>query len=337
LMYLAALEKNIITPSTVLHDKPTTFKRPYDTDPKGYTPKNYDGKFRGQLLPRRALANSLNVPSVEIMFKLGVPAGLDMAHRLGITTLKDPNNYGPSLVLGAGNVPLIEMTNAYSTFANQGMRSDPNLILQIKDKDNNEVYSYHPSPKKVVESGLSYIITSFLSDKNARKEIFGSVLDNAVNAAVKTGTTDNYVDALTMGYTPNVVIGVWVGNNDNKPMDQIAGSLGAAPIFTKLVEKFSPLMGNDKFTVPTGIVEKYICASNGLLVKESTSSAYKEVYIKGTEPTRYCTVSPPSSSPQPGQPNSTPQPNTQPQQVQGAQKTPVPQQNDNQKRKNKKD
>lgn len=296
IIYASALENQTITPSTILKDEPTEF--PVDGDYnsyeyknrlKFYKPKNYDGKFRGPVLPRKALSNSLNVPSVSVMDKVGVQGGLEMAQKFGITDLKDFNQYGLSLVLGAGEVKLLELTNAYAVFASSGMRNEPTSILEIHDKFDQKIYQYEPNPQRVISEEVAFIITSFLSDAISRKEVFGNTLDNKVNAAVKTGTTEYYKDALTLGYTNDEVIGVWVGNNYNQPMDQIAGSLGAAPIFKQLIERFS--QKSAKFTPPPGIVAKSICKNNGLLLRESTSSASVEYYIQGTEPNQYCTFS----------------------------------------------
>lgn len=286
IIYLGALEKNIITPATVLKDIPTTFK--VDTGGKEYKPLNYDKKFRGNVLVRRALANSLNIPSVQIMSMLGLDQGLEIAQRLGISTLKKSSDYGLSLVLGTGEVRLIELTNAYSTIANSGMKNDPTLILEIRDKKEKLLYSYKPKNEKVVSDQYTFLISSILSDNKARAEMFGKALSISRPAAVKTGTTENYKDALTIGYTPDLTVGVWVGNTDNSQMDQIAGSLGAAPIWRDLMEQFSKGQDIAKFEKPQGVVEASICSSNGFLSREATSSAYKEYFAKGSEPRKYC-------------------------------------------------
>lgn len=242
IIYAGAFEKGIITASTILNDKPTVF-------PGRYKPQNYDRLFRGNVSVRRALANSLNVPSVEVMSKLRVESGLEMAQRLGITTLEDRSKYGLSLVLGAGEVPLFELTNAYAVFANGGLRNDPTVILEIKDKYDNLIYKYTPKRERVLSAKSAFLISSILSDRKARSEVFGNVLDISKTAAVKTGTTENYKDSLTLGYAPDLAIGVWVGNNNNAPMDNIAGSLGAAPIWKALMEKFLERTPNQNFAI----------------------------------------------------------------------------------------
>jgi 1A family penicillin-binding protein len=283
IIYADALEKRIISPASVLKDQPTTFQ-------KTYKPENYDKKFRGQVLVRRSLANSLNVPSVEIMQKLGVEEGLEYAKKLGITTLEDPSQYGLSLVLGSGEVPLIEMTNAYATFANGGQKNPITMIKKIEDKRGKTVYSYTPRPEPVIEKGAAFLISSILSDSPARREVFGTALDTpGIQAAVKTGTSENYRDSLTLGYTPEVAVGVWVGNNDNKAMEKVAGSLGAAPIWKAIITKFHQTTKPSRFVPPEGVVQLSICKTNGLLAKTATSAATAEFFLDGTQPTRICT------------------------------------------------
>lgn len=316
LIYAAALEDGTITASTTLKDMPSEF--PEDNNPnsfafknktKVYRPRNYDGRFRGNVTVRRALANSLNVPSVEVLSKLGIPEAVEKAKLLGITTLNQPSDYGLSFVLGAAEVKLLDLTNAYAVFANGGFYNPPTSILQIQDKRGQIIQNYTPNPKKVLEDGAAYIITSILSDRKTRGEVFGSSLNISKNAAVKTGTTTDYKDALTVGYTPNLVVGVWVGNSNNRPMDQVAGSLGAAPIWKSLMEKYSTAADVEDFKLPSDIVALNVCAWNGLPVRgnlvlaneapsfASQSAVYKEYFLKGTEPVKYCMPQKPSPSP----------------------------------------
>lgn len=298
IVYIAGFEKKVITPGTVLKDQPVTYKNPWET----YSPKNYDNKFRGPVLPRRALANSLNVPAVETLDRVGLPTALDMAKRLGINSLKDPSNYGLSLVLGSGEVQLLEMTNAYSVFANNGIKNDPTLILEITDKYNNNLYTYSPRNERVISPEYTFLISSILSDNKARQEVFGSALTISRPAAVKTGTTENYKDAWTLGYTPSLAIGVWVGNNDGTPMDTVAGSLGAAPIWRSLMESFLQGTPVERFTPPEGVVGVSVCPNNGLRLREASSSAYTEYFVTGTEPKQFCIIqspNPPSGIPAP--------------------------------------
>lgn len=301
--YSYALDKHIITPATILEDKPVS----YGSNLPGtvaYKPVNYDKKFRGPVTVRRALSNSLNVPSVEVMAKVGVPEALDQAKILGFTTLDDPQRYGLSLALGAGEIKLVELTSAYAVFANGGLKNQPTTVLEIKDKKNRVIYSYTPRPKQVLSPQASFLIASILSDEKTRAEVFGNLLNISRPAAVKTGTSENYKDSLTVGFTPSLTIGVWVGNNDGAPMDNVAGSLGAAPIWKTLMEKFLSGAQIEEFKVPEGMVAVNICRSNGFLYKGSpfggstatNSAIYREYFIKGTEPTQLCSGRESSSS-----------------------------------------
>lgn len=305
IVYADALERHLITPATLLKDEPTTFLG-------NYKPLDYDKKFRGKVTTRRALANSLNIPSVEVMSKVGVDNALERAKEMGIASLGSPDLYGLSLVLGAGEVTPLEMTSAYAVFASEGKRLEPTSILSITDKKGVTIYSYTPRPKEVMDPGVAFQISSILSDSIARSEVFGSALSLSRPAAVKTGTTENYRDAWTIGYTPSLVVGVWVGNNDNTPMDQIAGSLGAAPIWRLLMERFLAKTAIERFVLPSSVQRKAICRYNGGLLPSgtATSSAMNEYFLSGTGPTTNCgggivtgdqaTTTTPSASPTPG-------------------------------------
>jgi 1A family penicillin-binding protein len=284
--YSAALEKGIITPATLLQDKPTDFGG-------GYRPRNYDGKFRGPVTVRRALANSLNVPSVQVMSMLGVPNALDQAHSFGITTLENSSQYGLSLALGAGEVRLVDMAEAYAVFANGGLKNTPTTVLEIEDKSGKPVYQYQPENQPVLDSGTAFLISSILSDNKTRSEEFGNLLNISRTAAVKTGTTENYRDAWTLGYTPQLVVGAWVGNNDGTPMDNIAGSLGAAPIWKNLMEAFLKNQPVENFVLPSGVIKMSACR-NGISLNTpiASGSAATEYFLPGTAPNNFCPASP---------------------------------------------
>ncbi len=298
IVYSKAIENGTITAATILHDEPITYK----TQTGDYKPLDYDGKFRGNVTVRRALVNSLNIPAVEVMSKVGVDQALSQAHKLGINTLNDPSRFGLALVLGAGEVKPIELAEAYSVFANKGDRLTPTAILEIKDKQDRRIYKYSPSPESVIPSGVAYIISSILSDNATRAEVFGSALNISRPAAAKTGTTQNYKDAWTMGYTPSLVVGVWVGNNDGTPMDNVAGALGPAPIWRQLMEHYLAGTPVENFEKPSDVDAIRACRSGGI-ADPSDTSAYTEYFLKGTAPTGHCT--PPTPSPDP---NATPQP-----------------------------
>lgn len=284
LIYAAALESKLITPATILQDNETTF-------PGGYKPKNYDKRYRGDVTVRRALANSLNIPAVTVMEEVGVSNGLSTAKKFGITSLKGESDYGLSLVLGSGEVKLLELTNAYAVFANQGTYHTPKYALKIVNKYGQNVdekqksfwdifnplrlFQADPDAKKVIDPAAAFLISSILSDNRARSEVFGGSLTLTRPAAVKTGTTDEYRDALTVGYTPSLVVGVWVGNNDNTAMDNIAGSMGAAPIWRSLMETFLSGEPVEQFTQPAFVVSQTTCPPG--------KASYTEFFLSGTE------------------------------------------------------
>lgn len=290
IIYAKALEEKYITLASVLPDEPTTF-------PGNYKPLDYDKKFRGKVLARRALANSLNIPSVEVMRRVGVEPALEYAKSLGLTTLGRPSDNGLSLVLGTGAVPLIELTNVYATFANKGVQHEVTSIIQVTNKYDQVVYKKESRTKEVIHPEIAFLISSVLSDNKTRAEQFGNTLTISRTAAVKTGTTENYRDAWTLGYTPQITVGAWVGNNNNAPMEKIAGSLGAAPIWKGIMEYFLRGLPVEPFTQPPGVISKTVCSTQGLLIRESTSSAISEFFLKGTEPTKYCFGEPSVTTP----------------------------------------
>lgn len=276
-VYSRALEESLITPATILQDRPRVFQT-------NYRPHNYDFRFRGPVTVRRALANSLNVPSVEVMEQVGVPEVLATANRFGITSLgNDPSRYGLSLVLGSGEVSLLELTNVYATFADYGLKNTPISILEIRDKYDSVIENNTPAPERVIGGDVSFLISSILSDNKSRAEQFGNLLTINRTAAVKTGTSENYQNALTLGYTPSLAVGVWVGNNDNTPMDRVAGSLGAAPIWKQLMQNYLTGKTNEPFIKPAGVTEAKVCTGSigGSSSEASGSASYTEYFLQG--------------------------------------------------------
>ena len=270
--YVAAFEKGW-TPATLIWDVPSEFPPsgdPNDTRPP-YIPNNYDNKFHGPVTVRTALANSFNVPAVKTLQFVGVYGDhgmIAMAKRFGFTSL-NRDDYGLSLTLGGGDVSVLEMTSAFSVFANNGVRIPPVSILKIVDHQGNVVYNYTP-PKgdQIISPEHSYLITSILSDNQARSWMFGtnSVLNLSFPVAAKTGTTNDFRDNWTMGYTPDLVTGVWVGNADYTPMVGTTGVSGAAPIWSQFMETAVPYASGGHptgFTRPPGIVDKVICSASG--------------------------------------------------------------------------
>lgn len=279
--YTEAFDKRIITPATILKDEPKS----WDT----YRPQNFDFKFRGDISVRNALGQSLNIPSVEIMQKLGVKEASQAAQRMGISSVTEPDKYGLSLALGTAEVKLLEMTNAYAAFANQGEQFSVSTITGIKDKFDRDIYSHKSKSRRVVSKEASFLISSILSDQQARAPTFGRSLtiDNR-DAAVKTGTTDDSRDAWTIGYTPSLTVGIWVGNNENQPMRGIAGSSSAGQIWRQSIKTFLGDSPKEEFVKPEGIIELDICKGSGLRASHASGSTYKEFFIKGSEPTETC-------------------------------------------------
>ena len=282
IVYAKALEEEAITPATVLDDKPITF-------PGGYKPRNYDNRFRNEVIARYALANSLNIPALHVLDRIGIPAAIEKAEEMGITTLTRPSDYGLSLVLGAAEVPLIQMTGAFGVFANEGKYVTPTTIIEIRDKNGNVVYENEAEEKEALDPRVAFQISSILSDSRARAEVFGNSLTISRTAAVKTGTTEDYRDALTIGYTPSLVVGIWIGNNDNAPMTAVAGSSGAAPVWRLIMENMLRGTPVERFEEPLGMINLNICRENGLVARVATSSAYPEYFLSGTAPKQTCT------------------------------------------------
>ncbi len=278
LTYVAAFERGW-TPATLIWDVPSEFPpsgNPNDPNPP-YRPRNYDGRFHGPVTVRSALANSYNIPAVKVLAFVGIyddpttpqQEGLvAFARRLGITTFNRPD-YGLSLTLGGGDVTLLELTSAYSVFANGGLRLPPFAISRIVDHQDNTVYEYQlPPGEPVVRPEHAYLISSILSDNAARTPMFGanSVLNLPFPAAVKTGTTDDTRDNWTVGYTPDLTVGVWVGNADNTQMQNTTGLTGAAPIWSQFMQIAVPAVSGGQptpFPRPPGILDHVICAISG--------------------------------------------------------------------------
>jgi penicillin-binding protein 1C len=299
LTYVAAFEKGW-TPATLIWDVPSDFPpsgNPSDLRPP-YRPVNYDGRYHGPQTVRYALANSFNVPAVKALQYVGIyddpstssPDGLiAFARRLGIDTLTRPD-YGLALTLGGGDVPLLQLTGAYSVFATGGRRIPPVAITKIVDHNGNVVFEYKaPAGDQVVRPEHAYLISSILSDNEARTPMFGadSVLNLPFPVAVKTGTTNDYRDNWTVGYTPDLVTGVWVGNADYTPMINTSGVTGAAPIWAQFMEAAMPKLGNgapSPFIPPSNIMEKTICAVSGAEPSEWCTNHRVEVFASDQPP-----------------------------------------------------
>jgi 1A family penicillin-binding protein len=282
LTYLAAFERGW-TPSTLLMDVPVEY-------PDGlggvYRPNNYDDKFHGPVSLRLALANSYNVPAVKTLDFIGIAALKEMAARLGITTLSR-DDYGLALTLGGGEVPLAEMTAAYQALANGGVRLRPVSILRVSDKFGNVIYEFHPEVgQRVLKADHAYLISHVLADNEARSISFGpnSNLRLSRPAAAKTGTTNDFRDNWTIGYTPDLVTGVWVGNADYTPMQGVSGLSGAGPIWQNFMERAHEGWPVRDFIRPPSIVEIEVCADSGTIPSEVCPERRREVFSRDQSP-----------------------------------------------------
>ncbi|KKQ38674.1 MAG: hypothetical protein US55_C0002G0010 [Candidatus Levybacteria bacterium GW2011_GWC2_37_7] len=284
------------TGATVFVDQPLCFPT---NEGKKYCPVNYDGKWQGAIQMRYALGNSINIPAIKMLKVNGIPAMIATASAMGITTFTEPEKYGLSLTLGGGEVTMLEMVTAYGVLANGGYRINLHPILKIIDSHGKTLDEYKPpsSPifgKKVLPEGVSFIISDILADNNARLAEFGSnsalKITNQVVSA-KTGTTNDFRDNWTFGYTPDYVVASWVGNNDNTPMNNIAsGITGAAPIWHDIMTYLLKDKTPHPISRPPAIIQKKVCSLSGLIPPpDGTPNRCEtrfEYFIKGTEPFR---------------------------------------------------
>ena len=285
--YAAALS-NGFTAATVLDDSPVVYQIPGSVP---YAPVNYDGGFHGKVPLRIAFANSFNIPAVKTLAKIGVPTMVETAKKMGITTWKSADNYGLSITLGAAEVKMTELATVYGTVANLGEKVELNPFLKITNKGGDVFYQKeNVTGKKVIDPGVAYIISNILSDNGARSIEFGT--SSPLNipgrvVSVKTGTTDNKRDNWTVGFTPDLLVAVWVGNNDNSPMSPslASGITGAAPIWNKILTNLIAKEKSVLVSTPPNIVLKK-CGSR------------MEYFIKGTENLASCySIATPSGKP----------------------------------------
>jgi penicillin-binding protein 1A len=247
-VYATAFKKGFHDRFTVV-DEPTNFGLWGDEE---YEPQNYDGLFRGEVTLRESLAQSLNVPSVKVLLNLaGIDDSIKTAEDMGINTLNPP--FGPSIVLGGWEVRLIEITSAYGVFANDGVGAQPISILKIEDSSGILIYENKKSPRRILESNVARLINDILSDNDARAPLFGyysALYFENYDTAAKTGTTQDYRDAWTVGYAPSIVAGVWTGNNNNEPMAKKPGILLSSPIWRDFMEKVIVKFPKEDFIEP---------------------------------------------------------------------------------------
>ena len=258
------------TPNTILFDVPINFAEPGATP---YMPKNYDLRFRGPVTMRNALAQSLNVPSVETLYLAGVNNTIKLANSFGISTINTDSQCGLSLVLGGCEVKLIEMVQAYGVFANEGIGMPYFMIQKIVDSKNQTIFEYKTSPQKIIEHETAREVTNILSDNNARAPMFGAnsyLYFQDIPVAAKTGTTDNNRDAWLVGYTPEIVVGIWTGNNNGNSMTKEGAGISAAgPIFHKIMLSALENLPHTNFTPPDQILSTKPIL-NGVASQQST-------------------------------------------------------------------
>ena len=281
LVYLSAFEKGW-TPSTLIMDVPVEYP---DGAGGVYEPVNYDETFHGPTLVRAAIANSYNIPAVKTLEFVGVEEMKTMAARLGITSLTR-DDYGLALSLGGGEVPLIEMVGAYQVLANDGTRIKPHTIVRVQDHFGNDVPILRDEPQRAISEQHAFLMTSILSDNNARTPAFGAnnLLRLSRPAAAKTGTTNDFRDNLVLGYTPDIVTGVWVGNADYTPMEGTTGLSGAGPIWNEFMERAHEGLPVRQFIPPDGLTEIEVCADSGTLPSEVCPARRIDIFVEDQPP-----------------------------------------------------
>lgn len=296
-------------------DVPTRFDQP-GANPPVYVPENYDRKYHGYQMLRYALSRSYNIPAVKALQLAGVDNVIRTAHKMGITTLdRGLNFYGLALTLGGGEVKLVDMVYAFGVFATDGNMNgvpvleqqpgyrelDPVPVLRVEDTNGNTLWQYSPDfdydgqktmqTRSILDPRLAYLMDNILSDNSARWAAFGSpnILELDRPAAVKTGTTNDFKDNWTIGFTPQIAVGVWLGNTDNTEMKNVSGITGAAPVWHDVMSYFLKDKPVEPFVRPPGLVEQTVCSTTGLLPTKYCPTT-TELFIPGNEPKSYDTL-----------------------------------------------
>nr|WP_290668448.1 transglycosylase domain-containing protein [Ardenticatena sp.] len=276
-----------LSPATVLSDVPTTFTT---GDGKAYMPVNFDRRHVGPISLREALATSNNVLAVKVLQYVGVENMVEVARSLGITSLDDPARYDLTVTLGGGEVTLLELTNAYATFATLGVWHPTRALLRLEDGSGTILWEAPPPRgEQRLDPRVAFMISDILADPDTRAPVFGryNPLTLAFPAAAKTGTTTNFRDNWTVGYTPELVVGVWVGNTDNTPMRNVSGVDGAGPIWRDIMQGVLRDQRPTWYTPPEGLVRVEICAASGLLPTKLCPYRRLEWFLEGFAPTEY--------------------------------------------------
>jgi len=286
--YATGLALKKVTPATVFADVATCFTG----GPKIYCPTNYDNMFHGPVQMRFALGNSFNIPAVRMLALNGIEPFIATASAMGLDSLaeRDPSDFGLSLTLGGGEVRMTEMATGFGTLANLGVRKDLVSILKVEDREGKVLEEFQPSPgKRVLSMNVAYLISHILLDNNARSAAFGPasclVIKDHPEVSVKTGTTNDKRDNWTIGYTPDFVVVVWVGNNDNSPMSWVAsGITGASPIWNKVMTRLLEGKEQNWPTRPADLTGASVCNLTGTLPPPEGCPSRYEFFIPGTVP-----------------------------------------------------
>ena len=269
-----------LTLASVIDDSPISFSVPGQ---KAYTPKNYDGTYKGKITVRQALAQSRNIPAVKILATYGINKMIDLAEKMGIKTWTDRSRYGLSLTLGGGETKLIELAEAYSVVANMGIKTNIKSITEIRNFNNKILYSQNKLDEtkiKVLDPRVAYLLIDVLKDNIARSPAFGInsmlVIPNHPEVAVKTGTSNDLKDNLTIGFNKDYLVAVWVGNNDGSSMSRIAsGITGAAPIWNKIMRSLLQDKQSLDWTIPSGLISKECFSRKEWFLEEKQLSCPK--------------------------------------------------------------
>lgn len=308
--YAAAFDHGF-TPNTLIDDSPVVYTAP--GSPEAYAPQNYDGKFHGTVTVRSALANSYNVPAVKTLYKIGVQTMVETGKKMGIESWNTPPTAGLSLTLGGSEVTMMDMARVFGTIANLGIKKDLKFIKEIKDGQGNQLtdkFFAQNQPQNGKDESLvvkaqaeenqqaispiaAYWLTDILSDNVARLPAFGPYAKLTVpnhKVAVKTGTTNSYRDNWTIGFTPDYLVAVWVGNNDGSYMNRnlVSGITGAAPIWQEIMASLITDLPDKAFPKPEGLVPVKVCALNGLLMCPNCPQERTDYFPVDKVPTQQC-------------------------------------------------
>jgi 1A family penicillin-binding protein len=287
--YAYALSKGY-TPATIINDSPITFSVPGQPP---YSPRNYDQSFRGKITLRSALAESRNIPAVKVLASYGVTNMIKMGQKMGITTWNDKSRFGLSLTLGGGEVKLIDLAKAYATIANYGKRPELSSIIKVTNYKGRVLEKNDCCKKEaVLDERVAYLLIDILKDNHARAPAFGLhsqlIIPGHPEVAVKTGTSNNLRDNLTIGFNQDYLVAVWVGNNDNSPMAKVAsGVTGASPIWNKIMSRLLAKEKSRPWYVPDGLVQKPICTLTGTLPCEGCPTKM-EWFLEENQPKYAC-------------------------------------------------